>query len=155
MVPVLLLKQYSPLAAVWSIAILGLPRRIRAIARISPFAVPSSARTSAYSRLSVVSSSPVTGLSSGAREREHPVSRRIEIMVRTMVMLECFAFIFRCWCDLRPNETQDQQPRLRARRCKLDELSTLKLRIAAGRGSLHRPVRRPWNHGFGGGNTPN
>src|SRR5881409_3400795 len=106
MVPVLLLKQYSPLAAVWSIAILGLPRRIRAIARISPFAVPSSASTSAYSRLSVVSSSPVTGLSSGAREREHPVKRRIEVMVRTMVMLESFAFIFRCWCDLRPNEKE-------------------------------------------------
>src|SRR5438876_8379795 len=106
MVPVLLLKQYSPLAAVWSIAILGLPRRIRAIARISPFDVPWSARTSAYSRLSVVSSSPATGLSSGAREREHPVRRRIEVMVRTMVMLENFVFIFRCWRDLRLNESR-------------------------------------------------
>src|SRR5439155_17183156 len=48
--------------------------------------------------------SPLTGLSFGAREREHPVRRRIEVMVRTMVMLESFVFIFRCWCDLRPNE---------------------------------------------------
>src|SRR5207237_9556253 len=145
MVPVLLLKQYSPLAAVWSIAILGLPRRIRAIARISPFAVPSSARTSAYSRLSVVSSSPLTDLSSGAREREHPVSRRIEIMVRTMVMLECFAFILRCWCDLRPNETQDQRPStLTIRQRSIPDFRKV-LRW------LHRPVRRPGSPASGGG----
>src|SRR5260370_22781859 len=106
MVPVLLLKQYSPVAAFRSIAISGGARRRREMARISPFAVPSSARTSAYSGLSVVNSSPPTGLSSAAREREHPVRRRIEVMVRTMVMLESFVFIFRCWCDLGPNETK-------------------------------------------------
>jgi hypothetical protein len=41
----------------------------------------------------------------------------------------------------RPNETQDQRPRPRARRRKLNELTTKELRIGAASGSLHRLVR--------------